>query len=51
MPFGLKSTIEFLKKNKAVFEGIEGIHIVADNIIIAASDLEEHNAILHKVLQ
>ena len=52
MPFGLKSASEiFQKKNEAVFEGIEGIHIVADDIIIAANDLEEHNAILHKVLQ
>ena len=52
MPFGLKSASEiFQKRNEAIFEGIDGIHIVADNIIIAASDLEEHNAILHKVLQ
>ena len=52
MPFGLKSASEiFQKKNEAAFEGIDGIHIVADDIIIAANDLEEHNAILHKVLQ
>ena len=52
MPFGLKSASEiFQKRNEAIFEGIDGIHIVADDIIIAASDLEEHNAILHKVLQ
>ena len=41
----------FKKKNEATFEGIDGIHIVADDIIIAADDLEEHNTILHKVLQ
>ena len=52
MLFELKSDSKiFQKKNEAVFEGINGIHIVADDIIIAASDLEEHNAILHKVLQ
>ena len=52
MPFGLKSASEiFQKKNEAAFEGIDGIHIVADEIIIAANNLEEHNAILHKVLQ
>ena len=52
MPFGLKSASEiFQKRNEAIFEGIDGIHIVADDIIIAASDLEEHNAILHKMLQ
>ena len=52
MPFGLKSASEiFQKKNEAAFEGIDGIHIVADDIIISADDLEEHNTILHKVLQ
>ena len=52
MPFGIKSASEvFQKKNEAVFEGIEGIHIVADDIIIAASTVEEHDKILHKVLQ
>ena len=52
MPFGLKSASEiFQKKNEAAFEGIDGIHIVADDIIIAADDLEEHNTILHKVMQ
>ena len=52
MPFGLKSASEvFQKKNEAAFEGIKGIHIVADDIIIAASDVEEHNSILHQVLQ
>ena len=52
MPFGIKSAKEvFPKKNKAVFEGIEEIHIVADDIIIAASTVEEHDKILHEVLQ
>ena len=41
----------FQKTNKATFKGIKGIHIVADNNIIAASDVEEHNKILHQVLQ
>lgn len=51
MPFGLKSASEvFQKKNEAVFEGIDGIHIVADNIIIAASSVEEHDHILQQVL-
>ena len=49
--FGLKSASEvFQKKNKAVFEGIDGIHIVADDIIIAASSVEEHDHILQQVL-
>ena len=52
MPFGLKSASKvFQKRNEEAFEGIEGIHIVADDIIIAASDVAEHDRILHKVLQ
>ena len=44
MPFGLTSATEvFQKKNEAAFAGIEGIHIVADDIT------EEHNMILQKV--
>ena len=51
MPFGLKSAAEvFQKKNEAVFEGIVGVHIVADDIIIAASTVEEHDKILKQVL-
>ena len=51
MPFGLNSATEvFQKKNEAAFAGIEGIHIVADDIIIAADTIEEHDAILQKIL-
>ena len=47
MPFGISSANEvFQKNNEAVFEGISGIHIVADNIIIAASTVKEHDDIL-----
>ena len=49
MFFGLTSATEvFLKKNEAAFAGIEGIHIVADDIIISADTIEEHDM---KVLQ
>ena len=41
----------FQKKNEAVFEGISGIHIVADNIIIAASTVQEHDRFLHQILE
>ena len=51
MPFGLKSAAEvFQKKNEAVFEGISGVYIVADDIIIAAPRIEEHDKILKQVL-
>jgi len=46
MLFGLKSASEvFQKQNETVFQGIEGIHIVADNIIIVGSTVEEHDKI------
>ena len=51
MPFGLKSASKiFQKKNEAVFSGIYGVHIVPDDIIIAASTIEEHDKILTQVL-
>ena len=52
MPFGISSASEvFQKKNEATFEGIPGIHIVADDIIIAASTVQEHDSILQQVLE
>ena len=50
MPFGLNSATEVFQKNEAAFVGIEGIHIVADYVIIVANIIEEHDAILQKVL-
>ena len=51
MLFCLKSASEvFQKQNETVFQGIEGIHIVADNIIIVGSTVEEHDKILQRVL-
>ena len=39
MPFGIKSASEvFQKKNEQAFSGIPGVHIVADDIIIAAKN-------------
>ena len=50
MPFGLNSGMEvFQNKNEATFTGIDSIHIVADDIIIAADTIEEHDVILQKV--
>ena len=52
MPFGLNSASEvFQKKNEEPFSGIDGVHIMADDIIIAAATVEEHNAILQRVLE
>ena len=47
MPFGLNLASEvFQKKNKEAFSGIDGVHIMAYDIIIAAATVEEHDAIL-----
>ena len=53
MPFGIKSASKvFQKKNEEAFAGIPGIHIiVADDIIIAAVNIEEHDQILRQVLE
>ena len=52
MPFSIRSVSEvFQKKNEEAFTGIPGIHIVADDMIIAVTTVEEHNKILAQVLQ
>ena len=43
--------VRFFKKNEEAFAGIPGIHIVADDIIIAAVNIEEHDQILRQVLE
>ena len=52
MPFGIKSASElFQKQNEAAFANIPGLYIVADDLIIAAENTEEHDKILLQVLQ
>jgi len=52
MPFGIKSDSEvFQKRNEETFSGIPGIHIVADDIIIAVSSIAKHDQILTQVMQ
>ena len=51
IPFGLKFASKvFQKKNEAAFEGISGVHIVSNYIIVAASTEEKHDKILTEVL-
>ena len=46
MPFSIRSASEvFQKKNEEAFTGIPGIHIVADDMIITATTIEEHDKI------
>ncbi len=52
MPFGLCSASEvFQKRNADTFGDIHGLHMVSDDMIIAASNTEEHDKILQKVME
>lgn len=52
LPFGIKSASEvFQQKNSETFGDIPGVHIIADDMIIAAASEHEHDEILHKVME
>jgi hypothetical protein len=52
LAFGISSAPEVLqKKNVQLFGDIPGVHIVFDDLIIAATDDQEHDSILKLVLQ
>ena len=52
LPFGIKSASEvFQQKNCETFGNIEGVHIIADDMIIAASSDGEHAEILRQVME
>lgn len=52
LPFGIKSASEvFQQKNCETFGDIPGVHIVADDMIIAAASEHEHDKILHEVME
>ena len=47
MPFGICSASEVMqKRNESAFGDIRGVHIIADDIIVAAKDDNEHDQIL-----
>ncbi|KAF7664615.1 hypothetical protein LDENG_00171990 [Lucifuga dentata] len=51
LPFGIKSASEvFQQLNSESFGDISGVHIIADDMIIAAETKEEHNCILQRVM-
>ena len=51
MPFGISSASEVMqKRNEEAFGDIPGVYVIADDIIIAATDEAEHDAITHKVM-
>ena len=52
MPFGISSASEImLKRNKETFGDIQGVHVIADDLITAATDDQKHDIILNRVLQ
>jgi len=51
MPFGLSSASEIMQKcNEEPFGDISGVHIIADGLIIAAANPQEHDHIMRLVL-
>ncbi|XP_013408762.1 uncharacterized protein K02A2.6-like [Lingula anatina] len=52
MPFGISSASEVMqKRNEEAFGDIPGVHVIADDMIIAGSSEAEHDSIVHKVMQ
>ena len=51
MPFGLSSASEVMqKRNENTFGDIKNVHVIADDIIVAAENKEEHVAIMLAVM-
>ena len=51
MPFGISSASEIMqKRNKETFGDLQGVHVIADDLIIAERDGQEHDDIVHRVL-
>lgn len=52
LPFGISSAPEvFQKRAQQTFGDIEGVAVIFDDIIIAASSVEEHDMIFRKLLE
>ena len=52
MPFGISSAPEvFQKKNEALFGDIDGVQVIFDAIIVAATDKKEHDETMLKLLE
>jgi len=51
MPFGLSSGSEIMqKRNEETFGDISGVHVITDDLIIAAANPQEHDHIMRLVL-
>ena len=52
LPFGISSAPEILqRKNTQLFGDIENVHVIFDDIIIAAANDNEHDTALKKLLE
>jgi hypothetical protein len=52
MPFGITSASEILQKRAyKAFGDIEGVHIIADDMLLAADNDSDHDQIMRKVLE
>ena len=52
MPFGLSSASEVLQsRNQSAFGDLEGVHFIADDMIVAAADEAQHDEIVGKLLK
>ena len=51
LPFGVMPASEVLEeRNESTFGDIDGVFCIADDMILAATTLNEHDASAHKVL-
>ena len=51
MPFGICSASEVKqKRNKTIFGDIDGVYVIADDIIVAAKNEKEHDTIMISLL-
>ena len=52
LPFGLNSSKEvFQKKMQFIFEGIDGVEVIYDDLLVWGKDEESHDRALRNVLQ
>ena len=52
IPFGISSASEIMqKRNEEILGDIQRVHVIADDLIIAATDDQEHDIIQNRVLQ
>ena len=52
MPFGISSAAEVMqKRHEEAFADIQGVNVIADDLIIAARNEIEHDATMHRVIQ